>query len=139
MWVRGSLTLPSIRNESVCFQLNIFPTADETGTGLHIPDSWQLGKLYCVPCPVISPLPGGLLPTPKHWGQPANLHEIPAGGQRCLPHPTPCPFPSSRLPYSQPTDLISTTHSEDKHLSRGTAHAAAQRHDNSVASLEKGT
>lgn len=61
LWVRGSLTLPLIRNESVCFQLNISPTADKTG--LQIPDSWQLGKLGCGSCLVTSP-PGGLLPTP---------------------------------------------------------------------------
>lgn len=58
--------LSLIRNKSVCFQLNISPTADETG--LHIPDSWQLGKLYCGSCLVTSPPPGGLVPTLKALG-----------------------------------------------------------------------
>lgn len=148
MWARGSLTSSLIRNERVCFQLNISPTADETGTGLYIPDSWQLGKLYCGSCPVTSPLPGGLLPAPKPWGLPASLDEnliVAKGAHHISPLLLPRP---SILPCSLSIDLISTDvnldhgnftrHSEDKHLSRGTVHAAAQRRDNSVASLEKG-
>lgn len=92
MWVRGSLMLPLIRNESVCFQLNISPTTDKMG--LHIPDSWKLGKLYCGSCLVTSPPPGGLMPTPRALGFGCQLGwGLATWGKRCWQFPTASPFP----------------------------------------------
>lgn len=97
LWVRGSLTSPLIRNESVCFWLNILPTADKTGRNCPLQISGSLGN-YCGSCPVTSLPPGDLVPTPEAWGLAARLYENPACGKRCWQYSLPFLFPHpSRL------------------------------------------
>lgn len=110
-----------------------FLAAWETTAG----PAWSLCLLLVACCPPL-----------RSWGLAASLDENPACGQRCWQHPTTAPFPSLQTPLFHPSDFISTDvnlghgnftrHGEDKHLSRGTVCAEAQRRDNRVASLEKG-
>lgn len=129
MWVRGSLMLPLIRNESVCFQLNISPNHRQDGTAhSRFLAAWET-VLWVLPghfssswWPHAHPQgPGVWLPARMGFGY---LGQKVLAISNCLSFT--CP---SRCHYSLPSDLISidanfghwsfTRHSENKHSRQG--------------------
>lgn len=143
VWVRGSLTYLSTRNEGVCFWLDFSPTTDETGWDCTFQIPGGLGNCPVGPAWSLRLLSVACCPPQRPWGLAAWMRTLlVAKGAGNIPPPL-LP-PPSRLPgsFSQISSQILTCvvgiSPDTVRTRKSAACAAAQRHDNSVASLEKG-